>query len=36
MAMGGSAGDGKTSIVEEGTIGDESSGGQMSVRGRRV
>ena len=36
MAMGRSAGDGKTNIVEEGAIGDESIGGSVSVRGRRV
>ena len=33
MGMGGSAGDDKTGIVEEGTIGDESSRGSVSVRG---
>ena len=32
MAMGGLAGDGKTGIVEEGAIGDESSRGLVSVR----
>ena len=36
MAMGGSVGDGKTDDVEEGAIGDESSGDLVSVRGRRV
>ena len=35
MAMGRSAGDGKTDVVEEGAIGDESIGGPMSVRRRR-
>ena len=34
--MGGSAVDGKTGVVEGGTIGDESSGGPMLVRGRQV
>ena len=29
--MGGSAGDGKTGVMEEGAIGDESSGGLVSV-----
>ena len=33
MAMGGSTGDSKTDVVEEGAIGDESSGGPVSVRG---
>ena len=36
MAMGGSTRDGKTNTVEEGVIGDESSGDSMSVRGRQV
>ena len=34
--MGRSAGDGKTGVMEEGVIGDESTGGPMSVCGRRV
>ena len=34
MTMGGSLGDDKTSDVEEGAIGDESSGGLVSVRER--
>ena len=33
---GGSTVDGKIGIVEGGAIGDESSGGPMSVRGRWV
>ena len=36
MAMGRLAGDDKTDIIEDGAIGDESVGGQMSVRERRV
>ena len=32
MEMGRLAGDGKTGVVEEGTIGDESSGGPVSIR----
>ena len=31
IEMGGSAVDGKTGVVEGGAIGDESSGGSMSV-----
>ena len=34
MTMGGSAGDDKIGVVEEGAIGDESSGGLVSVCGR--
>ena len=33
MAMGGSVGGGKTGVVEEGAIGDESLGGLVSVCG---
>ena len=33
MEMGGSAIDGKTGVVEGGAIGDESSGGPLSVHG---
>ena len=33
MAMGRSAGDGKTGVVEEGAIGDESVEGLMLVCG---
>ena len=29
-------GEGKTSVMEEGAIGDESDGGLVSVRERRV
>ena len=29
-------GDGKINVLEEGAIGDESSGGRVSIRGRRV
>ena len=36
MAMEGSTVDGKIGVVEGGTIGDESLGGSMSVRGRQV
>ena len=36
MAMGRSMGDGKTGVVEEGTMGDELVGDPMSVRGQRV
>ena len=34
MAMGISARDGKTNVLEEGTIGYESVGGLVSVCGR--
>ena len=33
MAMGGLAGDGKTSVMEEGAIGDEPSRGLVSACG---
>ena len=36
MAMGRSARDGKTGVVEEGPIGDELAGSPMSVCGQRV
>ena len=36
MAIERSAGDGKTSVVDEGTIGDESVRGSVSIRGQRV
>ena len=35
-AIGRSPGDDKTSIVEEGAIGDELVGGPVLVHGRRV
>ena len=34
MAMGGSAGEDKIDVVEKGAVGDESSGGSVSVCGR--
>ena len=33
MGMGGSARDDKTGVVEEGAIGDESSGDPVSIHG---
>ena len=36
MTMGRSTGDGKTNVVEESAIGDDSAGGPMSVCGRCV
>ena len=36
MAMGRSTRDGKTDVVEEGAIEDESIGGPVLVRGQRV
>ena len=36
MEMGGSTVDGKTRVVEGGAIGDESLGGPVSIRERRV